>query len=387
MEDTAEGKETKDMTKSSILKATFRVLNLKLAKINVPLLVTNHVYDVVGAYVPTKEMSGGCLIAGTQIITKHGITNIEDVNASVKQFIDNQVVATKKLLIDNTEIKQVGENKFTYPKLSDDFAKDRNVNLNKKNLSANDITNLLTFARVNYVISNIEFHKILFGDPYQFAIKDKNGKIILDETKRIKSFLSPARTTFDTPEFNTFLNNEYNNVDEEGTLALEPTDPGYHQHKAYVNTFTAKDVEIQGRLLGKTNEADAASWIMDGTYREVLLKNHQWDDRAEAWHQYQMSYMRSTLARKDEYEYTNDKLKDHDVQTLSKPEPIYVTNILKPIVRGNKYNKNTVDLVLDKFSQMPVYYSMVEGTNLEKLYLKMMKEGFGIPARKTEASI
>jgi RecA/RadA recombinase len=59
MEDTAEGKETKDMTKSATLKATFRVLNLKLAKINVPLIVTNHVYDVVGAYIPTKEMSGG----------------------------------------------------------------------------------------------------------------------------------------------------------------------------------------------------------------------------------------------------------------------------------------------------------------------------------------
>jgi RecA/RadA recombinase len=59
MEDTAEGKETKDMTKSQILKATFRVLNLKLAKIGVPLLVTNHVYDVVGAYIPMKEMSGG----------------------------------------------------------------------------------------------------------------------------------------------------------------------------------------------------------------------------------------------------------------------------------------------------------------------------------------
>ena len=55
----AEGKETKDMTKSATLKATFRVLNLKLAKINVPLIVTNHVYDVVGAYIPTKEMSGG----------------------------------------------------------------------------------------------------------------------------------------------------------------------------------------------------------------------------------------------------------------------------------------------------------------------------------------
>ena len=59
MEDSAEGKETRDMTKAQIFKATFRVLNLKLAKIGVPLIVTNHVYDIVGAYVPTKEMSGG----------------------------------------------------------------------------------------------------------------------------------------------------------------------------------------------------------------------------------------------------------------------------------------------------------------------------------------
>ena len=59
LEDTAEGSETRDMTKSQILKATFRVLNLKLAKANVPLLVCNHVYDVIGSYVPMKEMSGG----------------------------------------------------------------------------------------------------------------------------------------------------------------------------------------------------------------------------------------------------------------------------------------------------------------------------------------
>ena len=59
VEDTAEGKETRDMTKSQVIKATFRVLNLALAKIQVPLLVTNHVYDVVGSYIPMKEMSGG----------------------------------------------------------------------------------------------------------------------------------------------------------------------------------------------------------------------------------------------------------------------------------------------------------------------------------------
>jgi|TARA_Y100000034_G_C6825657_1_gene372227 RecA/RadA recombinase len=59
IEDTAEGSETRDMTKAQILKATFRVLNLKLAKANVPMLICNHTYDVVGSYYPQKEMSGG----------------------------------------------------------------------------------------------------------------------------------------------------------------------------------------------------------------------------------------------------------------------------------------------------------------------------------------
>lgn len=59
MEDSLEGKDTRDMTKSQTIKAAFRVLTLKLAKVKIPLLVTNHVYEVVGAYVPTKEISGG----------------------------------------------------------------------------------------------------------------------------------------------------------------------------------------------------------------------------------------------------------------------------------------------------------------------------------------
>lgn len=59
MEDTADGKETRDMTKAQLIKATFRVLTLKLAKVRIPMLVTNHVYDVVGSYVPMKEIGGG----------------------------------------------------------------------------------------------------------------------------------------------------------------------------------------------------------------------------------------------------------------------------------------------------------------------------------------
>jgi RecA/RadA recombinase len=59
LEDVESGKQARDMTKAQLLRGTFRVLSLKLAKANVPLLVTNHVYDVVGAYIPTKEISGG----------------------------------------------------------------------------------------------------------------------------------------------------------------------------------------------------------------------------------------------------------------------------------------------------------------------------------------
>ena len=59
MTDTAEGKETRDMTRSQIVKSTFRVLTLKLGQAGVPLLMTNHTYDVIGSMFPQKEMGGG----------------------------------------------------------------------------------------------------------------------------------------------------------------------------------------------------------------------------------------------------------------------------------------------------------------------------------------
>jgi len=59
VEDTADGKETRDMTRAQVLKAAFRVLTLKLGRTKVPMVITNHTYDVVGAYMPMKEMGGG----------------------------------------------------------------------------------------------------------------------------------------------------------------------------------------------------------------------------------------------------------------------------------------------------------------------------------------
>jgi RecA/RadA recombinase len=57
--DALNNKQVRDMTKSQLVKGAFRMLTLKLGQANVPLIVTNHTYDVIGAYVPTKEMGGG----------------------------------------------------------------------------------------------------------------------------------------------------------------------------------------------------------------------------------------------------------------------------------------------------------------------------------------
>ena len=57
--DTLNDKMVRDMTKSQLVKGAFRMLTLKLGQAKIPLIVTNHTYDVIGSYVPTKEMGGG----------------------------------------------------------------------------------------------------------------------------------------------------------------------------------------------------------------------------------------------------------------------------------------------------------------------------------------
>ena len=59
IEDTADGKETRDMTRAQLTKAAFRVLTLKLGKAKVPMIVTNHTYDQMGTMFPQKVMGGG----------------------------------------------------------------------------------------------------------------------------------------------------------------------------------------------------------------------------------------------------------------------------------------------------------------------------------------
>ena len=104
IEDTAEGKETRDMTRAQIVKGTFRVLTLKLGRAKVPMIVTNHTYDVIGSMFPQKEMGGGSGLkyAASSIIylsrkkEKEGTQVIGNIihckNAKSRLTVENRVV-------------------------------------------------------------------------------------------------------------------------------------------------------------------------------------------------------------------------------------------------------------------------------------------------------
>ena len=313
--------------------------------------------------------------------------NRNDINASVKDFIKSVSKETFDILVNSNQIRMVEEDKYSLDKFDTEFLKKYNLN---GQVSFDEVMNLINFTNINYEINNQEYHKILFGDPYQF--KTEKGK--LDETKRIKSFLSGRRRTFDHPDYNNFLKNKYNTVDG---IELDDKTPGYHNYKEYANTITFNDVNIVGSIAtlpnvpqeikdayavdkdgnAKINETDAMSWLMDATHKEIALKEGQWSDQAEAFHQWHMAYTRRAFDKKGIKKYTSDVLKAKDAKLLESPIPKHKLAVRKPIISGNKNNKTEIDLVLDKTSQMPLYYHMVEDTSLGAMYEQMFDQNIG----------
>ena len=120
VEDTAEGKETRDMTRAQVLKAAFRVLTLKLGRAKVPMVVTNHTYDVVGSMFPTKEMGGGSGL-------KYAASSI--VYLSKKKEKDGTEVIGNIVHCKNHKSRLTKENKMVDVRLTYDKGLDRHYGL------------------------------------------------------------------------------------------------------------------------------------------------------------------------------------------------------------------------------------------------------------------
>ena len=101
--DALDDKQVRDMTKSQLVKGAFRMLTLKLGQAKIPMIVTNHTYDVIGSYVPTKEMGGNILLKYARLRSfiskkkeKDGTTIVGNLIKSLKRKSQDLVKKIKK---------------------------------------------------------------------------------------------------------------------------------------------------------------------------------------------------------------------------------------------------------------------------------------------------
>jgi len=83
VEDAENEKSVADMSRAKSLKSLFRIITPHLTTRQVPCLAINHIYQEIGMF-PKNIVSGGCLVAGTEIQTPDGLKSVEDFNVGEK---------------------------------------------------------------------------------------------------------------------------------------------------------------------------------------------------------------------------------------------------------------------------------------------------------------
>ena len=161
VEDTADGKETRDMTRAQVLKAAFRVLTLKLGRAKVPMVVTNHTYDVVGSMFPTKEMGGGSGL-------KYAASTI--VYLSKKKEKDGTEVIGNIVHCKNQKSRITVENKMVDVRLTYDKGLDKYYGLLDLALKYGIFKNVST--RIELPDGSKTFGKTINNNPEKYFTED-----------------------------------------------------------------------------------------------------------------------------------------------------------------------------------------------------------------------
>ena len=161
VEDTSDGKETRDMTRAQVLKAAFRVLTLKLGRAKVPMVVTNHTYDSMGSMFPTKEMGGG---AGL----KYAASSIVFLSKK-KDKVDNRVVGNI-VHCKNHKSRLTIENKMVDVRLSYDKGLDRYYGLLELAISYGIFKQVST--RIELPDGKTQFGKTIINNPQEYFTEE-----------------------------------------------------------------------------------------------------------------------------------------------------------------------------------------------------------------------
>jgi len=161
IEDTADGKETRDMTRAQVVKGAFRVLTLKLGRAKVPMIVTNHTYDVIGSMFPQKEMGGGSGL-------KYAASSI--VYLSKKKEKEGTEVIGNIIHCKNAKSRLTVENRVVDVRLSYDKGLDRYYGLLDLALASGVFKKSST--RVELPNGKTEFAKTINNNPEKFFTDD-----------------------------------------------------------------------------------------------------------------------------------------------------------------------------------------------------------------------
>jgi hypothetical protein len=267
--------------------------------------------------------------------------------------------------------------------------KDGNHNVNRLNLpskmSDSIFKSTMMSLAANYMIANIEMHKVLYGDPYHYS----------DELKRIKSFSSPRQALlYGSNNLNSSLDRLYN--DEYREPYIEPKDgrkklidAGWSDMRnPNLRAVTLGDVWSRNTYMAKlakelesynnpAEETDGGGIVTIKGLRKIKLRAGMWNERQEAQYKYDIAYEDFYEGR----ELTVQQLKYFDPQNPLRLNPgvqeLYTP--IKPIVSGRKgNNKNYNDILLDKFALLPISYRtmhmMSKDSNMLALYKKMQNE-------------
>ena len=161
VEDTSSGKETRDMTRAQVLKAAFRVLTLKLGKAKIPMVITNHTYDVVGSMFPTKVMGGGSGL-------KYAASSI--VYLSKKKEKDGSEVIGNIIHCKNHKSRLTQENKMVDVRLTYNKGLDKYYGLLDLALKYNMFKQVST--RIELPDGTKQYAKTINNEPEKYFTKD-----------------------------------------------------------------------------------------------------------------------------------------------------------------------------------------------------------------------
>ena len=175
VEDTADGKETRDMTRAQVLKAAFRVLTLKLGKAKVPMIVTNHTYDSMGSMFPTKEMGGGSGL-------KYAASSI--IFLSKKKDKDGTEVVGNIVHCKNHKSRLTIENKMVDVRLSYEKGLDRYYGLLELAIKYDIFKQIST--RIELPDGTTQFAKTINNNPKKYFTEDVMQQLDAAASKEFK---------------------------------------------------------------------------------------------------------------------------------------------------------------------------------------------------------